>query len=183
MIDQQLFHGYATLILIIYVIYDLIRNRKKEHSLLRRFVFYSFIYYMINVIKLTLLPIMFIPFTVSVQLVPFYFVIDSLNSGYIATAYLQNIILLLPLGVYLPLLFQRLRNLKLTIFVAFLTSTSIETIQLIKGLTIGSHRTFNVDDIILNTSGAILGYFIFKIIFVILKKFNLSILDKFDVRT
>ncbi|WP_407639594.1 VanZ family protein [Anaerobacillus alkalidiazotrophicus] len=90
--------------------------------------------------------------------------------------------LLLPLGLYLPLLFERLRNLKLTIFIAFFTSASIESIQLIKGLTIGSIRTFNVDDIILNTSGAILGYFIFKIIITLLKKFNnKSILNKFDL--
>ncbi|WP_416150091.1 VanZ family protein [Salipaludibacillus sp. HK11] len=174
MIDQQFFHTYATLFLILYVIFDLIRNRKKERSLLKRFVFYSSIYYMIHVIKFTLFPITFIPFAVSVQLVPFYFISDSLSSGYIARAYLENFILLLPLGLYLPLLFQRLRNLKLTIFVVFLTSTSIETIQLIKGLTIGSHRTFNVDDMILNTSGAILGYFIFKMMVVILNKLDVK---------
>ncbi|PYZ93428.1 hypothetical protein CR194_09640 [Salipaludibacillus keqinensis] len=170
MIDQQLFHTYATIFLILYVIFDQIRNRKKERSLFKRFVFYSFIYYMIHVIKLTLFPIMFTPYTVSVQLVPFYFIIDSFNSGYLPRAYLENLILLLPLGLYLPLLYQRLRNLKCTIFVAFFTSSSIEIIQLITGLTIGSHRVFNVDDIMLNTSGAIVGYYIFNIVMVIFGK-------------
>ncbi|OIJ20149.1 hypothetical protein BKP45_10220 [Anaerobacillus alkalidiazotrophicus] len=51
MIDQQFFHLYATLLLVLFVVYDLIRNRSKERSLLKRFVFYSFIYYMINVIN------------------------------------------------------------------------------------------------------------------------------------
>lgn len=176
MIDQEFFHNWATLFLIIYAIYDLIRNRKEKNSLLMRLVFYSFIYYIINVLKLTLLPITFIPIEVSVQLVPFYFVIESVNSGYIARAYLENFILLLPLGLYLPLLFKRLRRLKLTILIVFLLSTSIETIQLIMGLTFGSHRTFNVDDIILNTSGALIGYLIFKIWSTLIEKYKVRFL-------
>ncbi|WP_418936199.1 VanZ family protein [Natronobacillus azotifigens] len=138
---------------------------------------------MIHVIKFTLLPIMFtpFPFPASVQLIPFYFVFDSIESGYIGSAYWQNFILLFPLGVFSPLLFRRLRNLKLTILTAFFVSTSIETIQLIMSLTIGSNRTFNVDDIILNTSGAIIGYFIYKILIITLRKFkNSYLLNKFD---
>lgn len=182
MIDQEFFHLSATVFLVIYVIYDLIRNRHRERSLLRMFVFYSFIYYMIHVIKFTLLPITFIPFRfpASVQLIPFYFVFDSIESGYIGSAYWQNFILLFPLGVFSPLLFRRLRNLKLTILTAFFVSTSIETIQLIMR-SIGSNRTFNVDDIILNTSGAIIGYFVYKIMIITFRKFkNSYLLNKFD---
>ncbi|MCZ0702433.1 glycopeptide antibiotics resistance protein [Natronobacillus azotifigens] len=180
MIDQDFFLLYATLFLILYVIYDLFRYRKEERSLLQRFLFYSFVFYMINVIRLTLFPIMFMPTSFSVQFVPFFFMMESLDSGYIARTYLENFILLLPLGFYLPLLFQRFRKLKFTIFAAFILTTSIETIQLLMRLTIGSLRTFNVDDIILNTSGAILGYFLYKITMVIIKKYNYSVLKSFE---
>ncbi|WP_280771597.1 VanZ family protein [Salipaludibacillus daqingensis] len=178
MIDQEFFHNWATLFLIMYIVFDLIRNRKKERSLVMRLVFYSFIYYMINVVKLTLLPIMFIPFAVSVQLVPFYFVVESINIGYIPRAYIENFILLLPFGLYLPLLFERFRKLKLTIITAFLLSLSIETIQLLMGLTFGSHRTFNVDDMILNTSGTLIGYLFYKIWFILIEKYKSRFLRK-----
>ncbi len=104
---------------------------------------------------------MFIPFDLSVQFVPFYFVIDSFKSGYVARAYIENFILLLPLGLYVPLLFERFGKAQITIFMAFLVSTSIETLQLMIGLTVGSYRTFNVDDITLNIAGPSIGYYTF----------------------
>ncbi|WP_100407673.1 VanZ family protein [Bacillus solitudinis] len=171
MLDQEFIHNWATVFLIIYVIYDLIRNRKIGRTLLGKFVFYSFLYYLINVIKLTLFPIPldFLKIPVSVQLIPFYFIIDWVNSGYIGRAYIENFILLLPLGLYLPLLFARYKNIKLTVLVAFWVTFSIEFMQLILGFTIGLHRMFNIDDIILNTMGAIVGYAIYKLISVFIK--------------
>jgi hypothetical protein len=65
-----------------------------------------------------------------------------------------NLALLAPLGILLPVVFKRLRGLiRLTLLVA-LISLGIETVQgsLISG------RTFDVDDIILNTIGAALAY-------------------------
>jgi len=65
-----------------------------------------------------------------------------------------NLALLAPLGILLPVVFKSLRGLiRLTLLVA-LISLGIETVQgvLITG------RTFDVDDIILNTIGATLAY-------------------------
>ena len=65
-----------------------------------------------------------------------------------------NLALLAPLGILLPVVFKSLRGLiRLTLLVA-LISLGIETVQ----GTLISGRTFDVDDIILNTIGAALAY-------------------------
>ena len=73
-----------------------------------------------------------------------------------------NIIGFIPLGILLPLLFTRnLRNGWRVAAMVFLISLSFETIQLLTGL-----GSFDVDDLILNTTGGIIGY----IFYVITKK-------------
>lgn len=69
-----------------------------------------------------------------------------------------NIVAFIPLGFMLPILFRRSKfSLVKIVFISLLLSLSFETIQLV--LSIG---TFDVDDLILNTSGGMIGYFIFK---------------------
>ncbi|HEV8283798.1 MAG TPA: VanZ family protein [Chitinophagaceae bacterium] len=73
-----------------------------------------------------------------------------------------NIVGFVPLGILFPLLFLSLRNIwKITLLSIFL-SLMFETIQLLTGL-----GAFDIDDIILNTTGGTIGY----IIYLILKKF------------
>lgn len=71
-----------------------------------------------------------------------------------------NIAGFIPLGILFPLLFMGLRSLWRTTAVIFLVSLGFETIQLLTGLGI-----FDVDDLILNVAGGILGYFLFWIFF------------------
>lgn len=82
-----------------------------------------------------------------------------------------NIILFIPLGFYAPLVWFKIRRLKQVVLIGLLTSLGIEVIQMLISLIIGvRYRSFVVDDIILNTIGVILGYFIFKKIIPILEK-------------
>jgi glycopeptide antibiotics resistance protein len=74
---------------------------------------------------------------------------------------LGNIALFLPLGILLPLIFTRLRSWQRMIAIAFLLSLSIETIQFMLRF-IGSPRAVDIDDVILNTCGAWLGWVIAK---------------------
>ena len=64
-----------------------------------------------------------------------------------------NFIMLLPLGIYLPLLYKPMKSFLAVTFVAFLVSVSIELMQLATNM-----RITDVDDVILNTTGASLGY-------------------------
>jgi glycopeptide antibiotics resistance protein len=92
--------------------------------------------------------------------VPFKTIWDMAHEG--ANAFvIQNIIgnlaLFIPLGFLLPVLLPAFTSFVRLILVAFLLSQSYETIQLITVLGI-----FDIDDTILNTIGALIGFFIVK---------------------
>ena len=80
----------------------------------------------------------------------------------IAYGFFANIIMFIPLGIFLPLLFKKLDNLAKITFVGFLFSLAIELSQLVvMMLFYASQRVFDIDDLIANTLGAIIGYIIF----------------------
>ena len=68
-----------------------------------------------------------------------------------------NILLFMPFGLLLPLVFRRLRGMGALLLAALLTSLSFELMQLL--LAIG---TFDVDDLLLNVLGAWLGFHVFR---------------------
>lgn len=70
-----------------------------------------------------------------------------------------NIIVFIPLGVLLPVIFKNLRGFVKVVSITLLSSLLAEILQRI--FEVGS---FDVDDIILNTIGGALGYLIYKII-------------------
>lgn len=74
---------------------------------------------------------------------------------------LGNIVLFLPLGILLPLTFARFRSLKRVMAIAFCLSLSIETIQFFSRF-IGSPRAVDIDDVLLNTLGACLGFVVYR---------------------
>lgn len=69
-----------------------------------------------------------------------------------------NVIGFLPFGFFLPILGYRFRNGGLICLLGLTLSLVVETIQLV--FKVGC---FDVDDLILNTLGAILGYLLFVI--------------------
>jgi glycopeptide antibiotics resistance protein len=75
---------------------------------------------------------------------------------------LGNLVLFLPLGILLPLTFDRWRSLKRVMAIAFCLSLSIETIQFLSRF-IGSPRAVDIDDVLLNTLGACLGFFVYQL--------------------
>jgi hypothetical protein len=80
-----------------------------------------------------------------------------LNQPSVKTALLEiggNLVLLMPLGVLLPVLFNRFRGPLRILLVVGLVSLCIETVQ---GTMIAG-RAFDADDVILNTVGAVLAY-------------------------
>lgn len=93
------------------------------------------------------------------QLIPFDSIIRILNIYGIGTIILGNILLLLPLGFFLPLWFRNLFNSYVVIFLIILTSTTIEFLQYLFGVGIP-----NVDDVLLNTIGGGIGYGLLKVI-------------------
>ena len=76
-----------------------------------------------------------------------------------------NVFFFLPFGFLLPAFVKPFRRFYITIMLGMVFSALMETLQLITR--VGS---FDVDDIILNTLGAVLGYVIFKIAYALYDK-------------
>ena len=69
-----------------------------------------------------------------------------------------NVISFLPFGFILPVIFRRMNSGFLICISGFLLSLTVEVIQLITKV-----GCFDVDDMILNTLGAVFGYVLFRI--------------------
>jgi len=76
-----------------------------------------------------------------------------------------NFIMLLPLGIYLPLLYKRLQHFLVVTAVAMLVSVSIELMQLAT-----HYRITDINDVILNTAGAALGFILYYIVYNLVRK-------------
>ena len=136
----------------------------------RKFLAVAFVVYLVVVAAITIVPTRLarprVPRTNHINLVPL---------GYSFTCFLQdraahprltsfclrntlgNIALFLPLGILLPLLFDRFRSLRRVILLAAFLSLSIETIQFFSAF-FGNFRSVDIDDVLLNTLGACVGY-------------------------
>lgn len=75
---------------------------------------------------------------------------------------LGNFVMLLPLGIYLPLIYKVLRkayNFFAVLLLCFLVAVGIELLQLAT-----SYRSTDIDDVILNTLGGGVGFLIYQLI-------------------
>lgn len=81
-----------------------------------------------------------------INLIPF-------NSEGIRT-YILNIIMFMPLGFLLPLIWEKFRNVVKVFYTGLGFSLAIEICQLF------NHRATDIDDLMMNSLGAVLGYFI-----------------------
>lgn len=143
---------------------------------LRVLIIYSFILYMICVYFLAIFPL---PDRDSIdmnsnvcQLIPFMFINDIIKESFQfesifdfisnSSVYtvLFNILMFIPFGVYLRYYFKS--SFKKTLLLSFLFSLFLEVTQLTGLYFIYPHpyRLFDVDDLIINTLGGIIGYFV-----------------------
>ncbi|WP_040226827.1 VanZ family protein [Bhargavaea cecembensis] len=147
-------------------------------------VVYSFVFYLIAALFLVLLPLPSVrdtcqfqkPGTQHVSLVPFFFVGDVIRSSGVVlsrpgtyaavlreSAFWQalfNFFLLLPLGVYLRYFLRERKFWKRAFAIGFGLSLFFEVTQLtgIYGIYNCPYRVFDVDDLILNSTGALFGF-------------------------
>jgi glycopeptide antibiotics resistance protein len=77
-----------------------------------------------------------------------------------------NLLILVPLGLGLPMVWKRFRRLAPTLLVGFGVTLGIEISQVVISLMVGvPYRAFDVDDLILNTFGAIVGWLAWRVLF------------------
>lgn len=96
----------------------------------------------------------------SVNLLPTRTVIGILRGfhGQVIRQLVGNVVLFVPLGFLLPVLYASRRRLGATVATAIAASVGIEMIQLTMLLSMMSQRAVDVDDVFLNVTGAVLGY-------------------------
>lgn len=146
---------------------------------LRTLIVYSFVFYLLCAYFLVLLPLpenraAVVPYAQTPQLVPFNFVreflaettfsagdpatwLATLRDPYVYEA-LFNVLLLVPLGMYLRYYFRR--TWWQTLLIGFAVTLSFELTQLtgLWGVYAHPYRLFDVDDLLTNTLGAMVGF-------------------------
>lgn len=128
-------------------------NRTMFHNIRKTVLYFVFAVYLAAVYLFVGMPtLQFMRFEVSLTLVPFLpMVADFKNT-------ILNIILFVPLGIMLPFIWKKYNTLKATLIFGFMMSLSIELLQLF------TYRATDINDLIANTLGTVLGYFLFRII-------------------
>lgn len=147
---------------------------------LRTLVVYSFVFYLLCAYFLVLLPLpadrtAFVPYAATPQLAPFNFVREIVETtalsadpaswlGFVRTPAVYeaffNLLLTVPFGMYLRYYFRR--PWWQVLVLGFCLTLSFETLQLTGLLGIYEHpyRLFDVDDLIVNTLGAMVGFWL-----------------------
>ncbi|WP_101908671.1 VanZ family protein [Marasmitruncus massiliensis] len=85
----------------------------------------------------------------------FYEVFTNGNWNYLIINFLGNLVMFMPIGFFPPLLWKKVK-LKQAAFLGFCISLLIESLQLLIA------RGSDVDDLWLNTLGAVMGYAVYK---------------------
>ena len=153
----------------IFVIGSYIKNRKERSIfyLLLQLIFCAYLYCLFQV---TLFDIPIDPMEINdlkqmnyerINIIPFKTISSLLRSKQAYSIALQlggNLILLLPLGIYIPLMQEKMRKSFLVLW-AIGSAAGIELLQFLIGLFIGvQYRSVDIDDVILNMIGFGIGY-------------------------
>ena len=128
-------------------------HKTRFHNVKKTILYFVFATYLAAVYLFVGMPtLQFMRFELSLTLTPFLpMVADFKNT-------ILNIILFIPLGIMLPFLWKKYNTLRETLFFGFSMSLAIELLQIL------TYRATDINDLIANTIGAVLGYFVFRII-------------------
>lgn len=137
-------------ILILYFLYLKIIGRKQ--NILHIIIAFIFCYYLFGILTVTGIGYTStISFNPNISLIPFI----GMITGPIDT--ILNIILFVPLGIFLPLLYKKYHHIKPVVLTGIMISLSVEIVQML------GWGSTDINDLITNTIGACLGYYIYKI--------------------
>lgn len=143
--------GYIFVIPAILLYFWYLKKCEKPQTLLHIATTFLFCYYLIGILTMTGIGKLG-SFSPTFVLIPF---MDMIR-GPIDT--ILNIILFFPLGFFLPLLYKKYNRISHVISTSFLFSLAIEFVQMF------GRGSTDINDLITNTIGAILGYFMFMLI-------------------
>jgi len=102
-------------------------------------------------------PIEFNPMLRTFNLIPFDWLNAPNSTHQLVTEVIPNILMFIPFGIFTPIAFTKMRKFYKVALVTLLLTVSIETFQYFIG------RSADIDDVLANLLGGIIGYGIFKI--------------------
>ncbi len=107
--------------------------------------------YLIAVMSLVGLPnVTYVRFDLTGNLIPFADMIPDMKNA------LLNVLLFVPMGFFLPVLWEKYRNLKSTALMCLCLTVMIEVLQIF------TYRATDINDIITNTLGGVIGFWAAK---------------------
>ncbi len=101
----------------------------------------------------------------------------GLNNARLYEQFILNIVMFMPLGFLLPIVFDKMRNWLKVFIVSFSITLLTEIMQLV------TQRGSDVDDLIANTLGGLLGYFIFILMVLVIRKVRKSDIHIQSIKT
>lgn len=173
---------FAIIYFIILLVYEIMNGRKKKvyHNVIYWIIKIIFYIYVLLLIKVTIFPIPIQKLELDslrqnfgngldINFIPMKTILQIIKSDLPVSVKLRqiggNLILLVPFAFYLPLSKKRFQKaIKVFIFLLF-SACMIELVQFLIGKIIDyNYRVVDVDDIILNVCGGMIGFFAWKTI-------------------
>lgn len=143
--------------------------KKNKGNGMKTFVKVTFVIYLLAVFYITFLSRESSEIRKNLHLFESYINFFIYENDFYLEMIVKNIIMTIPFGIYLPLLFKSFRSGVKVTLAGFLYSLSIELSQYVTG-----RGLFELDDLFNNTIGAAIGYLLYlimtKIIVFFLKK-------------
>ncbi|WP_099203533.1 VanZ family protein [Miniphocaeibacter massiliensis] len=177
MINFDFFGISIFLVVLILEIYKIIKKKSRIYKSIFKMLFVIYILLLIDVV---FFPIPYQSRLIEIyrlktglgdiqNFVPFKIIISFIKDtsfGYALKQIGGNFILLLPLGVFVSIIFENKKSKRFMFLIGLGTTCAIELTQGLIGLIIGfQYRVVDIDDIILNTAGYVVGMFIsFKVV-------------------
>ena len=145
--------GYIFIVPVFALYFFLLRKMGKTQSILHIAAVFIFGYYLFGLLTVTGIGYTStISFRPNISWTPFIGMITG------PTDTLLNIALFVPLGFFLPLLYRKYHRMKSAALTAFLFSLSVEIIQMF------GWGSTDINDLITNTAGACLGFWIYSLL-------------------
>ena len=143
-IGLELFAAAIVLVPLLLVLQKVYFHNGKRTILLLLFSCYLAAMYIV----VGLPSITYFRFDVSLNWIPFWGMMADIQNS------ILNVILFVPFGFFLPLLWKRFRSFKATVLLGLGTTLFIETVQIF------TFRATDINDIITNMAGTIIGYWL-----------------------
>ena len=143
--------GYVCIVPVLIWYFLYLKKAEKKQNFLHISAVFVFCYYLFGILTVTGIGYTStISFRPRISLLPFL----GMITGPVDT--LLNVVLFVPLGFFLPLLYKTYHHIKIVVLTGFLFSFSVEIVQMF------DWGSTDINDLITNTAGGCIGYGMYR---------------------